>query len=407
MIFGGNIAMSKKSLEVDVKPKVLIWARESIGRTINEVASRLNINTNLVEMWESGDKKPTLNQLKTLSTYYKRPLAVFFLTEPPEELPLPKDFRTLPGEDILPVSPKTRLAIRRARRLQSLAMELEGDFHTDVMRKIGRVSLSGNPENLAKKVRKLINISAQEQFTWENHADAFNKWKMSIENLGVLVFQMSMPIEELRAFSLTDGDIPVIILNTKDSITARSFSLWHEFGHLLLKKGGICDPIRVQNWELKNRIPSSGEIRAIEIFCNHFSGSFLVPEEDLLSHDFVRGINTPQEWSSKNLGRIAKDFNVSPEVILRRLLLFRRTSRRYYQRKHGEWEAKAKREQERKKGGRRDPPKECIQQNGTPFVTLVLDSYKNDKITCSDVADYLDIHLKYLPKVEKLLEVNV
>ena len=398
--------MPRKSLEVNVKPKVLIWARESIGRTIEDVATRLNVSEKLVEMWESGEKNPTLNQVKTLSTYYKRPLAVFFLTEPPKESPLPKDFRTLPGEGVLPISPKTRLAIRRARRLQALTKELKGEFHTDIVRNIGRVTLSKDPENLAIKIRKLLNISTQAQFSWEKHTDALDQWKKSIENLNVLVFQMSMPLEELRAFSLTDGDIPVIILNTKDTVTARIFSLWHEFGHLLLKKGGICDPIRVEMWEFNKRIVSSGEIRAVETFCNHFAGSILVTKDDLLNHDNVKGERSPRVWSSRDLGRIAKDFNVSQEVILRRLLIFGRTSRKYYQRKHEEWETKAKKELERKKGGRRDPPKECLQQNGTPFVSLILESYRNDKITCSDVADYLDIHLKYLPKVEKLLEVH-
>ena len=53
------------------------------------------------------------------------------------------------------------------------------------------------------------------------------------------------------------------------------------------------------------------------------------------------------------------------------------------------------------------PPRKCIQENGVPFVSLVLESYKKDKITYSDVADYLGIRLKHLPKVEQLVRGNV
>jgi Zn-dependent peptidase ImmA (M78 family)/DNA-binding XRE family transcriptional regulator len=399
--------MPRKSFEVIIEPKILVWARESIGRNIEEVANRLHVSENLVKRWESGEKNPTLTQVKTLAIYYKRPLAAFFLPEPPEELSLPKDFRTLSGENPLPLSPKTRLAMRRARRLQSLAMELEGELHKDIVIHIGHVSLSDDPEVLATKVRKHLGVSIESQFGWRKDNDAFNQWKKSIENLGVFVFQIPMPLEEVRAFSMTDGEIPVIILNTKDSIRARIFSLLHEFGHLLLNKGGICDPNRGRIWEINSQNIPSEEIKYVEIFCNHFAGAILVPKDGLLTHKSVIDVRSPHEWPDRVLGRLAKEFNVSHEVILRRLLIFGRTSRSFYQRKHEEWEVKAierKQRKERKKGGRRDRPKECIQQNGAPFISLVLESYRNDRITCTDVADYLDIRLKYLPKVEKILE---
>lgn len=56
-----------------------------------------------------------------------------------------------------------------------------------------------------------------------------------------------------------------------------------------------------------------------------------------------------------------------------------------------------------KKGGGPPPPRKCIQENGVPFVSLVLESYAKEKITYSDVADYLGIRLKHLPKVERLV----
>ena len=98
---------------------------------------------------------------------------------------------------------------------------------------------------------------------------------------------------------------------------------------------------------------------------------------------------------------------MSKEVILRRLVIFELASRKYYERKHNEWEARIIRQQERGGGGKRNRAKECISKNGTPFVSLVLESYRKEKITRSDIADYLDIRLKYVPQVELLLEAGV
>ena len=144
----------------------------------------------------------------------------------------------------------------------------------------------------------------------------------------------------------------------------------------------------------------------MEIFCNRFAGAVLVPEDDLLGHDRVRRAGRPSEWPDGTLSRLANEFKVSHEVVLRRLLIFNRASGRFYQAKHEEWEAKAKEMRERRKGGRSDPPRQCIQRNGAPFTSLVVESYRNDRITSSDVADYLRIRLKHLPKVERLLEAK-
>lgn len=476
--------MPPKSFEVFVEPNVLVWARESIGRNIEEVAKQLNVSNDLVKRWEKGEKKPTLNQLKKLAQFYKRPLGAFFLPGPPKELSLPNDFRTLPEETKKPLSWKTRLAIRRARRLQSLAIELKSALQQEIILKSGSVSLTDDPEIVAEQTREILGVDLQTQFRWVNENMALREWIKVLEEQGLLVLQMSFPIEDARALSLTDGEIPVIILNTQDSIKARIFSLFHEFGHILLKRGGICDPNR-STWDAPDRQTPSEGIGSIEQFCNHFSGALLVPKEALLNHRIVKSEPPSIEWSDSTLGKIARDFKVSLEVILRRLLILGVASQSFYQKKRAEWEVEAKvaeieakvaKEEEKKKflfslerkfrqdlidevvtaelieafknknlslssnalinqiddmhwdiedekdtyeiedtgirldiyklkrGGGPSPSTKCIQENGVPFVSLVLESYKKDKITYSDVADYLSIRLKHLPKVEQLVE---
>ncbi len=387
-----------KSFEVQVEPSVLEWARVSAGWTIEEIGEKLNKSGRVIESWEAGDENPTLSQLSNLADYYKRPLAALLLPEPPKEPPLPHDFRSLQGENTVRLSPKTRFAMRRARRLQLIAKDLMGEPLVEISKRIGSAGISDNPELLAQKSRDLLGIEIKTQFDWKDNREALRQWIYSIERLGILVFQMSMPIEEARAFSLLDKEIPVIVINTQDSVNARIFSLFHELGHILLNKDGVCNPSRYPE--------SSAEIKSIEVFCNRFAGAVLIPMDQLLNHTRVKRAKHGHEWQDKSLRSISKDFKVSPEVVLRRLLIANLTSVELYKKRRDEWNAKdVAGQQKKRKGGVRNIPTECVQRNGLPLTSLVIDSYKNKKITKSDVADYLDIRLKHLPGVERVLGV--
>lgn len=390
--------MPHKSLDVVIEPKVLLWARESIGLGIQEIAKKLQVSENTVEKWESGQKKPKLTQVERLAKIYKRPLAVFFLSKPPQEPPPPKDFRSLPVEKKAVFSPKTRLAIRRARRLQTLAVELAKSLNRQITPLMCKVAPSDNPEFVANSIREQLGVGLQMQFSWEDENKALNGWKRAIEKSGILVFQISMPIEETRGFSLNQGKLPVIVLNLSDSPNGRIFSLFHEYAHLLLNDSGICDMEDVDNL--------SDEGKLTERFCNHFAGAILVPKDALLTHEIIKSKNYQLELSDETLKELAKSFKVSQEVILRRLVIFRLSTGDFYKRKRKEWETKAKEGQRKKRWGRQNPPKKCVQENGIPFVSLVLETHREEKITYRDVADYLTIPLKHLPKVEQLAQGN-
>jgi Zn-dependent peptidase ImmA (M78 family)/transcriptional regulator with XRE-family HTH domain len=394
----GGVTMPHKSLEVVVEPKVLLWARESIGLGIQEIAKKLKISENTIEKWETGQKKPKLTQIEKLAKIYKRPLAVFFLPKPPEDPPLPKDFRSLAMERRAAFSPKARLAIRRARRLQSLAIELAKSLNREITPQISRVSLLDDPEIVANMVRKQLGVELQMQFRWEDENKALNGWKRAIEKSGVLIFQISMPIEEARGFSLDQSKPPVIVLNLSDSPNGRVFSIFHEYAHLLLNDSGIC------NMEDVDDLSDEGKLT--EKFCNHFAGAVLVPKDALLTHEIIKSENYPFEFPNETLKELSKIFKVSQEVILRRLLIFGLATVDFYRRKRKEWEAKSKEGQRKQKWGRQNPPKKCVQENGVPFVSLVLETHREEKITYRDVADYLTVPLKHLPKVEQLAQNN-
>ena len=381
--------MRAASQEVSVAPSVLKWARETLSRTVEDVAKRLDLGSAVVEKWESGEKNPTLKQLRELATFYKRPLAAFFLAAPPQEAALPVDFRTLPKTVTKPFSEKTRLALRRARRLQALAGDMNKSLELEIKVQIGHAVLSDDPQGLAVATRAKLAITLQDQFAWDSEATALSEWKRRIEQRGALVFELPFPVEEGRAFSFAEEAQPAIVLNSNDALSARIFSLFHEFGHLLLGQSGICD--------------LSEEGKPPEQFCNRFAGELLVPQRGLLSHSLVQAHGKPAAWEDEDLQQIARQFKVSREVMLRRLLIAGRTTGKFYRQKRDEWEAQLGEHPRKRRGGRRVPARQCVRQNGIPFTSLVLESARREKITYRDVSDYLSVGLKHLPAVESLV----
>ena len=68
-----------------INPTIIKWARERSGYTLREVAKSLNRAVATISNWESGAAAPTYVQLEKLADKYKRPVALFFFPEPPQE----------------------------------------------------------------------------------------------------------------------------------------------------------------------------------------------------------------------------------------------------------------------------------------------------------------------------------
>ena len=379
--------MSSKSFTVSVEPTVLIWARESIGMAIDEVAKKTRgITADIIREWEKkdGTLKPTFAQVERLSMIYKRPLSAFLLPAPPKETPFPTDFRTLPSKEKQPLKPKTYLAIRKARRFQYSAIELIKELGEESKKLFIKANLSDDPEVLAEKTRGQLGVKGFFRSATFTKEDALNEWIKILENNGILVFQISITMnKKIRGFSLIDEDVPVVVLRRSDETSAKIFTLFHELAHLLLQECGIC------NWE-------ESDI-SHEKFCNHFAGAFLVPKDKLFNHPVVKANEKIREWSENFLKDIAWDFKVSKEVILRRLWILDLTSKEYYDKKHKEWESKYK---EPFGKGKRDEIKICLQERGKKYISMAFDAYERKKIDMVGLADSLGVTSDKISKVK-------
>jgi Zn-dependent peptidase ImmA (M78 family)/DNA-binding XRE family transcriptional regulator len=384
---------SARSPSVKVNPLVLTWARESAGLSLDDVARRLNTSGDTVAAWETGRKSPTFHALEVLASFLKRPLAALFLPDPPQDKPLPHDFRLLPGAERVPLSSKSRLVLRRAQRLQKLARELLTEMGLEVAPATATAKLTSNPEEVANAERGRLGISVEQQRQWKNSHEALRGWRRAIEDESVLVFQFSMPVKECRGFSLTELDPPVVVLNAADSVNARIFTLAHEYAHILLRKGGLC---LFEEGQIGRDDPP------VERFCNRFAGALLVPLDAILLD--LRGLPVADygALADGDLAALAEHFHVSKYVIWRRMSTAQLVSPDAYWSRLSSWPQEAPAVLKKRKGGP-SAARKCIQQRGRRFASIVFEAKHRDVITYRDVTDYLAVGPRHLGRLESLL----
>jgi Zn-dependent peptidase ImmA (M78 family) len=393
--------MSPRSISADVNPAILVWARTTTGMALEHAAKRIGVKPERLAEWEAGARQPTVVQLRKAAGVYKRSLAVFFLPEAPQQPDPPHDFRRLPGEDAPPLSAKLLLEVRRARRRRLVALELLSELEIGVETFALSASLNDDADGLASHGREWLGVTLAEQTSWRNPYESLTGWLAAFERRGVLVFQTSeISVMEIRGFSLSERQLPVIVLNAKDAPRGRIFTLIHEFIHLTITQGGLCNPERVIR--LRARTPDE----RVEVFCNLVAGALLVPTNELYSQPSVSSSRTPRDWDDESLQALAQHFAVSREVILRRLLILRLTTQAFYERKRAEYldVYRAQAERAREAGGFAPLHRVALRDNGRRYTRLILEALERERITPADVSDYLGVRLKHLDDITSALD---
>ena len=377
-----------------VEPPLLVWARESFGYDLDQAAQKIGVSTKRLASWEHGEEKPSISQLRKIASVYKRPIAVFYLPEPPRTFDAMRDFRRLPEDEREHFSPELLLEFRRARERREGALDLMKELGEEPKEFALRFQMTENPKAIAQKTREWLGVSFEQQIAWKTPYEALNYWVSSLENLGVLVFQASkISIGQMRGFAISETVLPVIVLNGQDTPRGRIFSLFHELTHLFLNQTGVSDA--------EERFTVQSEEDQIEVFCNRVAGEVLVPADRLLQEKAVIAKRDLESWSDEELKQLADTFMVSREVILRRLIFVRKTTARFYEQKRNEFLMAYKEAREASGTGFVPYPKLVVRNLGSYFVKLVLDAYYNDVITSSDLSDYLHIKIDNLGKIEQ------
>lgn len=371
---------------IEVNHKVLLWARESIAISRNLASEKTKISSKRLIQLEEGEKLPTLQELKQFSKLYKRTIATLLLSTPPKEKPLPVDRRTLDSKDIGNFDEKTIIAVRKARALVQSYIELKNELNIEIPKLRLATTLDENPRLIASKIRELLNLNEVRDI--KNTNQALEIYIEKVESLGIAVYQFVFNQDQIRGFALLDEEIPIIGIKRNESASSKTFTLFHELGHILLNKSGICDLSEKTNIE-------------IEKWCNAFSAELLVPISEFLAMELVIEYKNRDEknWTKKHLIELSNYFHVGPLTILRTLLDNNLTTKSYYNEKHLAWN---KPQFGRSKDGR-NIPKEALREKGRGYISLAFRAFDQNRIDLKDLSDFLGMKLSYISKTRQLL----
>lgn len=379
---------------VAVEKEVIKWARESIGLSEEAAAQALKVAVEILRAWEAGEDSPGIGQLRRMATVYKRPVTALMQPDIPPVAPMPKDFRTV-GGIAAKLSPDAYLAIREAQRIQMLITELVEDV-PDIMPPIHLTFHSSGDSATESGLLTRNEFGAEykhyeAQTGFRDANQAYNAWRTRLQLKGILVLAKPMHPMDCRGFSLYEGGLPIIVVNSREVDQAKIFTLFHEYAHLTRRQGGIClerDAERNEKW------------------CNQFAASFLVPEE------WLRWNVATHVTSTAEVERLARKFKVSRHVVALRLRDLRLGDANLYAMIKAEDDVRAfvRRpsmgdEEKEEQGGGPTQAQRRLVEVGVGYAGAILEALDRGAIDLREAGEYLNIGLaSFEPLTQRVKE---
>ena len=341
-----------------VNPEILLWARETAGLTLHDAVVKVGIGdargvaaVDRLAALERGEVEPTRSVLVRMSRHYRRPLLAFFLAKPPPRGDRGADFRTLPVTRSRKMDALIDALVRDVRSRQSMiraVMEAEGE--ADALSFVGALARSegvrGGTDRLAQRaaetLRQVIgnDLGAAQYYAQPTPNKAFSLLRSRTEDAGVFVllkgdlgsYHTAILVDVFRGFAIADDVAPFVVINDQDSTPAWSFTLLHEFVHLLLGQTGIS-----------GANPGTG----IEALCNNIAAEWLLPAGEL--EQIEMDLNQDITEQRQHISKFARRRNLSHTMVAYRLLRSGRIDQQNFNRLRTEFAALWNRDRNRRR----------------------------------------------------------
>lgn len=354
-------------MSINVKPAVLVWARESAGFDVDEAADKLRLSNSarssavdkLLAM-EAGEKQPTRTQLNVFAKLYKRPLLTFYLAEPPKVGKRSHDFRQTPEMRAKRENAILDALLRDVRVRQEMIRDIllddDGFAESDF---VGSANIADGVGNVVQAMSDELGFDFTDLSARKGGPDdLFKRLRIAAESVGIFVLVLSdlgswhtaIQANVFRGFAIADKIAPFVVINPKDAKSARSFTLMHELAHIWLGQTGVSGSLSTDAPTNKNA--------KIERFCNDVAAEFLLPDRHFRNGlpDFDKA---DVEAARGTIDIIASRWSISEPMVA--YSLQRRgelTADTYQTLRHeyqNRWLAKVKRDKEKQKAGAPHP----------------------------------------------------
>jgi Zn-dependent peptidase ImmA (M78 family)/transcriptional regulator with XRE-family HTH domain len=367
---------------------MLAWARKKSGLSIEDVAIAEKIEIAKLEGWERGDGTPTLAMLTRLARRYRYPLMVFYLSEPPKDFGVVRDFRILPNNVSRSFSVALRRAIRIAQERQAWASSYFEDAGIEKSTLVGTYSADDDATAIGKDLRGMLGATIAAQAQCGSPSGAFVFWRRLCEKAGIFVFQAGgVALEEMRGFSLPDPYAPAVVINSKDEFLPRTFTMIHEVAHILIGESAITGA--------GPRVFSVAPKRQAERFCNQVAAEVLVPSADLLGR-------VTRDWMNREsevLRQLQGIYWVSRSVIALRLFEVGLASQSYVIKRL----RRPPTPKQPKEPPRIPESRKAVGRVGESFSRTALEAYRDGSIHAGQLSALLNLKLRHLPKLEQIV----
>ena len=299
-----------------INPDVLRWARENAGLSLAEAAQKIPIKqargiepSQRLQLLETGEVDPTRSLLSKIAQTYHQPLLTFYMSAPPRKSDRGKDFRSLPEEHSAIEEPLLDTLLRDMIARQGLVRTvLEEDEDAAPLSFIGSITEAHGIASAVAAVKDELGFDLEAFRSARTIDAAFQLFRDLVEAKGVFVVlagdlgsrHTSISLETMRGVALSDPFAPFIVVNDQDAHAAWSFTVAHEFVHLLLGETGVSG------------VDSTSQT---ERFCNEVAGELLLPTSELKR----TAILTDPLQADSEVSAIARSSNVSHSMVAYRL----------------------------------------------------------------------------------------
>lgn len=339
------------------------------------------IKSNKKFKWLTGEDYPTFNQLIEVAKVFNIPFGYLFLDELPEEKLEVPFYRTVP-RDKEAYSEDLRDLILQLKKWQNWCRDILEDLGQEPLPYAGKFSPNSSVNEVVEAIREILNLEktwAQRLPSWSS---AFYFLLEKIESAGVFVVvsgivgnntHRKISVEDCRGFVLFDPIAPFVFINNNDFVSAKIFTLIHEFVHILIGQSASFDLQDLQSAD-----------NAIEKFCDACTAEFLVPGSFL------------KEEKDFTIENLARKYRVSQIVIARRLMDLGLISKKEYKTFYDQYARKELREK-LSSGG--DFYVTAKYRYSARFLGLLYSALKSEKILYRDVMRLLSLSSGTLEKL--------
>ena len=384
---------------VQINPKILSWARETAGLSVEEAAEKLGLKntakasaTEKLLQVEGGARPIGQGMLQKAAATYRRPLVAFYLAQPPERGERAEDFRTVAGAASPREDAMLDALIRDIRARQAILREvLSDDEDTRKLPFVASCKMSQGAKVVVANIRTVLGVSTADQRRAKDTGALFSLLRAAAERAGVYVLLLGdlgshhsdIGEDVFRGVALADNIAPFVVINDNDAAPARSFTLLHELAHIWIGASGVSGPMR------------GVSENAIERFCNEVAGEFLLPPEALEKLATAWGADFDRAMSLTD--DIARTWNVSQGVVAYRFLLNRwitdEVATAMFRAFAGRWRAQKERDREAGSPDDRGPDYYIVRRSrlGAGLLDVVRRALQDEALTHTKAARILGV----------------